>query len=54
MLMILECGCHEQGAENVPCAKEDGQCTCKPNVKGLNCITCENNYWNFPECERMY
>ena len=54
MLMILECGCHEQGAENVPCAMDGGQCTCKPNVEGLNCQECKPTYWNFPNCECMY
>ena len=54
MLMILECGCHEKGALNLPCEKVNGQCSCKPNVEGLNCNTCKDNYWNFPDCERMY
>ena len=54
MLMFLECGCHEQGAEKVPCAMDDGQCTCKPNVHGLNCHECKPTYWNFPNCECMY
>ena len=54
MLMILECDCHEQGAEKVPCAMDDGQCTCKPNVHGLNCHECKPTYWNFPNCECMY
>ena len=54
MLMILECGCHEEGSLNLPCEQVHGQCSCKPNVEGLNCNTCKDNYWNFPDCERMY
>ena len=54
MLMILECSCHEQGAEDQLCDKESGQCTCRPHVVGLKCKKCQDEYWAFPDCQGRY
>ena len=53
MSMILACACDENGSEDQLCDKDSGQCTCRPNVVGLKCKTCKDEYWSFPDCEGM-
>ena len=40
------CDCHPDGVES--CNKENGLCTCKPNVIGYTCDTCEDGYYGTP------
>ena len=51
MSMILACACDEDGSEDQLCDKDSGQCTCRPNVVGLKCKTCADEYWAFPDCQ---
>ena len=52
--MSLECNCDENGANGQLCDKESGQCSCNPNVVGLKCKTCADEYWAFPDCQGRY
>ncbi|XP_021926605.1 laminin subunit beta-1 isoform X2 [Zootermopsis nevadensis] len=42
-----ECTCNLLGtdAEAGPCDRNTGQCSCRPNVIGLNCDQCKENHW---------
>ena len=40
------CDCHPDGVES--CDKENGLCTCKPNVIGHTCGACEDGYYGTP------
>ncbi len=45
----MECKCDKCGSDK--CDATNGTCTCKPNVKGINCNTCVENTWGFNSCE---
>ena len=51
-LIFTACDCHENGTYTLvstdsplPC-DERGKCVCRPNVIGLKCDQCRENYWN--------
>lgn len=46
-LLPAECTCNLLGtdAEAGPCDRNTGQCSCRPNVIGLNCDQCKENHW---------
>jgi coxsackievirus/adenovirus receptor len=46
-LFPAECTCNLLGtdAEAGPCNRKTGQCSCRPNVIGLNCDQCRENHW---------
>ncbi|XP_065836275.1 laminin subunit gamma-1-like [Oscarella lobularis] len=41
------CVCDDVGAINDICGKEDGQCSCQPNIVGLSCDRCDDRTFNF-------
>ena len=44
------CDCHPDGIES--CNKENGQCICKPAMKGSACDACKDeSYGYFPNCK---
>ena len=51
MIKILACDCNMAGSEDNNCAN-DGQCTCKCNIKGEKCDECNLEYYGFPDCHR--
>ena len=44
-----KCECDECGSSE--CDKNNGECTCKPNVIGDNCASCGNDQWGFNLCQ---
>ncbi|XP_063440155.1 laminin-like protein epi-1 isoform X2 [Mytilus trossulus] len=42
------CQCDQCGSEY--CERDNGQCTCKPNVIGLGCEQCAPNTYGFDQC----
>ncbi|XP_076354065.1 laminin-like protein lam-2 isoform X2 [Tachypleus tridentatus] len=50
----IPCLCDLRGAVQTRC-KENGQCICKPGVKGLRCDICEDNLYEFASdgCRRI-
>ena len=43
------CDCSTEGSDGGEC-DQNGQCSCRPGVAGLQCQTCQQNHWNFPAC----
>ncbi|XP_052778102.1 laminin subunit alpha-like [Mya arenaria] len=43
-----ECSCDQCGA--LLCGSQNGECSCKPNVIGMNCDQCAPDTWGFSEC----
>ncbi|XP_076800337.1 laminin subunit alpha-5-like isoform X2 [Clavelina lepadiformis] len=43
-----ECSCNSCGTE--ACDYDMGHCSCRPNVIGALCDTCEPGFWNFQSC----
>ena len=41
------CECNPLGSDNPFCDLYTGKCKCKPNVEGLKCDQCKNNFYNF-------
>uniref|UniRef100_A0A8C3JMH8 Laminin subunit alpha 3 n=1 Tax=Calidris pygmaea TaxID=425635 RepID=A0A8C3JMH8_9CHAR len=47
------CNCSERGVVNVAspeCEKTNGQCKCKPGIKGRQCDRCAPGTYGFPNC----
>ncbi|XP_030366805.1 laminin subunit alpha-3 isoform X3 [Strigops habroptila] len=47
------CNCSERGIVDVAspeCEKNNGQCTCKPGIKGRQCDQCAPGTYSFPNC----
>uniref|UniRef100_A0A8C4UMY3 Laminin subunit alpha 3 n=1 Tax=Falco tinnunculus TaxID=100819 RepID=A0A8C4UMY3_FALTI len=47
------CNCSERGVVNVAnpeCEKANGQCKCKPGIKGRQCDQCAPGTYGFPRC----
>ncbi|ESO89633.1 hypothetical protein LOTGIDRAFT_164938 [Lottia gigantea] len=44
----VPCNCIEAGSTTLQCNDADGKCTCKPNVQGDKCDTCEDGYFGLP------
>jgi len=46
------CNCTTEGTLNGDqvCDKTSGQCTCKVNVGGLKCETCQAGFYDYPTC----
>ncbi|XP_029655372.1 laminin subunit alpha [Octopus sinensis] len=49
-----ECNCHPYGVENhnLSCNQQNGQCNCRPSIKGVHCDTCLMGHYGFPHCRR--
>ena len=48
--MPLDCECNKFGSNGVNCKPDDGQCNCKPNIKGKHCHECKDGFYDFPNC----
>ena len=46
-----ECGCSSSGSNSTSCSSS-GDCSCKLNVVGTKCTTCESGYYDFPNCQQ--
>uniref|UniRef100_A0A8B9FEP2 Laminin subunit alpha 3 n=1 Tax=Amazona collaria TaxID=241587 RepID=A0A8B9FEP2_9PSIT len=47
------CNCSERGIINAAspeCGKNNGQCTCKPGIRGRQCDQCAPGTYGFPNC----
>lgn len=51
-IVIVDCDCDLDGAEDNDCQHETGQCHCKLNITGKKCDKCEDGHWNFPDCRQ--
>ena len=50
MTFCSACECNEKGSKNSTC-NGYGQCTCKKNIQGAKCNTCNAGLVDFPECK---
>ena len=48
--LLSGCTCNAGGSENAACDTA-GKCTCKANVIGRDCDSCEEGYYGFPDCQ---
>ena len=48
--LLSGCTCNAEGSENTACDTA-GKCTCKANVIGRDCDSCEEGYYGFPDCQ---
>ncbi|XP_035677863.1 laminin subunit beta-1-like isoform X6 [Branchiostoma floridae] len=46
------CDCDASGSRDLFCNPSNGQCLCNPGAYGRRCNRCQDNFWNFPNCQR--
>ena len=51
--LLSGCTCNAEGSENTACDTA-GKCTCKANVIGRDCESCEEGYYGFPDCQGKF
>ena len=51
--LLSGCTCNAEGSENTACDTA-GKCTCKANVIGRDCDSCEEGYYGFPDCQGKF
>ena len=52
---ISDCLCDPEGSASESCDPVNGICDqCRPHVIGPKCNECEEGYYGFPDCQRMY
>ena len=49
-IFCIGCTCNDQGSESATC-DAGGKCTCKANIIGSDCDSCEHAYYGFPNCQ---
>ena len=46
-VLLTACACNMTGANETFCHPETGQCSCRENVAGLQCDSCQTNFFGF-------
>ena len=46
-VLLTACACNVFGANESSCHSETGQCSCRENVVGLQCDSCQTNFYDF-------
>ena len=49
--VVGDCACNAEGSRDLNCDVQTGQCDCNCAIEGINCDTCTDMHYNFPECE---
>ena len=47
LCLLTACACSGIGANESSCHSETGQCSCRENVVGLQCDSCQTNFYDF-------
>ena len=46
-IFSVPCDCNEQGSNSSVCDRDNGQCPCKPGVRGRRCEECQPDHFGF-------
>ena len=49
--ILAACLCDEYGSISRNCDMTTGLCSCRSNFGGRDCGTCQDGYYNYPNCD---